>query len=536
MLISESALGKAEIKIQDSKITDNRSRFLAAAYSGYESDIQIKKTTVTGNQVTSLFNSGASNPEGSANSIIDVTESSINENIIESHGLVATGNAGSINIDNTTLCRNSTGYDGDDHMSYHLIRTSNVNLNVTDATICDNQLSAIRAASDEATSSVNISNSKISNNNSTSVGAAISVSSAHKAIINLNINETTIDGNSSLYEGGGIDIGAYDHAEINLDIYNSTLSNNGSSTLDDSIGAIYGVTINNSSLNIDIAHSTITENKSGTAGGGINIPDPDSLITVNIENSIIANNTAAYGSDQDLNGEFNVTNSLIKDTSTQNGTTINDTTIDQIGDGEGQTPDTGNNILGQDPLLQDLALSGGTWVHQLSAGSPAIAAGDALTENLPEYDQRGEGFARVRTTDSGSELDLGAVQYFSNPVAVNDELSVSSNSENNFIDVVANDAQNSDGLALDAGSITIMTHPENGTAEAQQDGTISYTPNAGYAGEDSLIYMLQDIAGNSSTEATVTITVSENSADSGGPLQLWILSLLAAFGLRRKFN
>ena len=127
------------------------------------------------------------------------------------------------------------------------------------------------------------------------------------------------------------------------------------------------------------------------------------------------------------------------------------------------------------------------------------------------------------------------MQYFVNPVAVNDAISVLPNSENNIIDILSNDAQSSRSLPLD--TVTIMIYPENGDAEVRQDGTISYTPNADFVGVDTLIYVMQDIDGNTSTKATVTITVSENnssSADSGGPLQLWILSLLAVFGLRRK--
>ena len=535
LLVSESALGNAVIKIQDSKITDNSSHFLAVAYSYNESDIQIKKTTVTGNQVTSLFNSNASNPEGSANSIINIEESTISANTISYHGLRTSGDNNSINIQDSILCDNITDYGGDVPGDYSLISAYNANaLDISNTNICNNQLQAIRLyASYRTDATAVINNSAINNNHSTASGAGIYASDGGKGTkLDLEITDSSISNNKSSQSGGGISIKTYDSFAIGVNINNSTISGNQTGTRTTDYGA--GILVDGE-INMDISNSTITNNTSTGFGGGVAMVEFDESTSLNIKNSIVADNTSAYGSG-DLYGSFTITSSLIKDIPATSGTSINGTTMDQIGDEEGQTPDTGNNILGQDPLLQDLSLSGGTWVHQLSAGSPAIAAGNALAGNLPEFDQRGEGFARIRTGNGIAELDLGAVQYFANPVAVNDEVSVTTASENNLINVLNNDAQNSDGLALDAGSITIMTHPENGTAEAQQDGTILYTPNAGFVGEDTLIYMLQDIAGNNSTEATVTITVSENSADSGGPLQLWILSLLAAFGLRRKFN
>jgi hypothetical protein len=530
LLASESPLGKAEIKIQDSKITDNQSRILASAYSGKESDVQFKNTTVTGNQVSSILVSNAFNPGASDNAIIDITESTISENIIKYNGIVTSSDSGSINIDNSILCDNITDYGGDIPGDYPIIQTYNADLNITKTTICNNQLAAINIEQNNGSvSSASILDSRISNNHMGNGPAGIHAIASSNSTLNLNINNSSINSNSGF--GAGIDVDSSNQSALNLNIQNTTISGNKNINGWDK-GGIDASLDNDSFMDIDISNATITKNDSTSEGAGLRIRGSRDNYSATISNSIIADNSTPYGSDNDLYGSFNVETSLIKDNSTNYDTTINGTVIDQLGDDAEQTPDIDNNFLGIDPLLQDLALSGGSWVHQLSADSPAFAAGNALAGNLPEFDQRGEGFARLRTGNGIAELDLGAVQYFANPVAVNDEVSVTTASENNLINVLNNDAQNSDGLALDAGSITIMTHPENGTAEAQQDGTISYTPNAGFVGEDSLIYMLQDIAGNNSTEAKLTITVSENS-DSGGPLQLWILSLLALFGLRQ---
>ena len=365
LLASESPLGKAEIKIQDSKITDNRSRVLAAAYSYNESDIQIKKTTVTGNQVTSLFNSYASNPEGSVNSIINIEESTISANTISYHGLRTSGDNNSINIQDSILCDNITDYGGDVPGGYSLISAYNANaLDISNSNICNNQLQAVRLYASYRTDAIaSIKNSVINNNHSTAPGAGIYASDGGKGTkLDLSIIDSSISNNKSNQSGGGIFINGNDPLMVDLNIINTTISNNQSGEHRDWNG---GGIVTDGVINMDISSSTITNNKSTGFGGGIAMSGFDEGASININNSIVANNTSAYGSDADLYGKFDVENSLIQDTSTTYGTTVNDKAIDQIGDGEGQTPDTVNNILGQDPLLQDLALSGGTWVHQI---------------------------------------------------------------------------------------------------------------------------------------------------------------------------
>lgn len=532
LLDSYVSRGSSTININDSKIQNSGAQVLAYSYSSFESNINIENSTITDNEVYSLVKNYSYGDNPGA---ITIKNSNLDANTILDVGIDSTGK-GLINIDDAILCDNITGYGGDVPGDYPLVNiNAYTELNITDSSICNNQLSAIKlSVHSDGTATANIQQSRLSNNKSKYGGAAVSIEAIDSARIDVNINNSTIDENASLYSGGAIQAFSRNDAIINLGIHNSTLSKNRSITYQDFGGAVFGRANDTASLNIDVTHTTITENESGTAGGGINIPFPTNNIVVNIENSIVANNTAAYGSDHDLLGEFNVENSLIKDTSTSYETThINGTLIDQIGNGEGLTPDSGNNLLGVDPLLQDLALSGSSWVHQLTAESPAINTGNASAANLPEFDQRGDGFARVRNANGTPELDMGAVQFFANPVAVNDSVSVTQNSSSNVLSVLNNDAVSSNGLVLDAGSITIMSHPENGAAEAQQDGTVLYTPNAGYLGDDTFTYVVQDIGGNTSTEATVTINVAKTSSG-GGSMNFWLLSLLGLFGLNRR--
>jgi len=90
------------------------------------------------------------------------------------------------------------------------------------------------------------------------------------------------------------------------------------------------------------------------------------------------------------------------------------------------------------------------------------------------------------------------------PTAIDDEVDVEPDSGPNVIDVLANDTH-ADPLAL----VTIeeVTDPSYGTLV--NNGTdVTYTPNAGFAGEDTFTYTITDTNGESDT-ATVTVTVGD---------------------------
>ena len=72
-----------------------------------------------------------------------------------------------------------------------------------------------------------------------------------------------------------------------------------------------------------------------------------------------------------------------------------------------------------------------------------------------------------------------------------------------LIDVLANDSD-ADGDALTVASVT---QPTNGATAIQTDGSIAYTPTAGFTGEDSFSYTISD--GADQATANVTVTVDE---------------------------
>ncbi|MCI0397264.1 MAG: Ig-like domain-containing protein, partial [Chloroflexi bacterium] len=88
------------------------------------------------------------------------------------------------------------------------------------------------------------------------------------------------------------------------------------------------------------------------------------------------------------------------------------------------------------------------------------------------------------------------------PLAV-DDTAVTSQDTAVVIAVLNNDSD-VDGDTL---TITNVTQPGNGLAAVNPDGTISYTPDSGFNGSDSLTYTVSDGNGGLDT-ATVAITVT----------------------------
>ncbi|MDA1013516.1 MAG: Ig-like domain-containing protein [Planctomycetota bacterium] len=81
------------------------------------------------------------------------------------------------------------------------------------------------------------------------------------------------------------------------------------------------------------------------------------------------------------------------------------------------------------------------------------------------------------------------------------------------IDVLANDSD-PDGDPL---VVTIDTFPTSGTAVVNLDGTITYTPDAGFEGIDSFVYQIDDNEGGTDTAAVdVTVLPKPNEAPTAG--------------------
>jgi trimeric autotransporter adhesin len=123
----------------------------------------------------------------------------------------------------------------------------------------------------------------------------------------------------------------------------------------------------------------------------------------------------------------------------------------------------------------------------------------------------------------------------------------SSNDAPVTINVLSNDGDKFG--KIDPSTVRIGSAPSHGSATVNSDGTVTYTPVAGFGGSDTFTYTVSDNEGQTSLPATVTVSVSSNilvgSAESPGQsgsgggggllnlLDLLVLGALASTRFRR---
>ena len=314
-------------------------------------------------------------------------------------------------------------------------------VNVTNGTFSGNSVSDGGGIYNNGPGTVKVVNSTFSGNFGIRATGGSPASVDGAAIFNqggtVEVTNSTVSGNSA---GGGSGGGIHNGEGGTVKVTNSTLSGN-------TVGGFYaysdigsGGGIYNDNGTVEVTNSTLSGNQATTPGGngagiynqagtvtltnstlsgnianpsstdpilGITIPVPGrgggiwNGGTVNVKNTIIAQNTAATG--PDVFGSF-----------ASGGYNL-------IGNGTGSTGFTavgdpvGTAAAPIDPLLNPLADNGGpTQTRALQPGSPAINGGDpafVLTSGPfigpPFYDQRGiSPFNRV----SGGIIDIGAFE------------------------------------------------------------------------------------------------------------------------------
>jgi len=199
----------------------------------------------------------------------------------------------------------------------------------------------------------------------------------------LTLTRSTITDNAAR-TGGAI------RSVFGLTVVSSTISGNRANDQGGGIAASGSLTV----------ESTTIYGNSADIGGGIwAVDDP-----VTIEHSIVAGNTDD-GSAPDIHpgtGAVTARYSLVGDNT---GTTLAEAAVGM--------PDANGNLIGGptdgiiDPMLDPLADNGGpTPTHALLLGSPTIDAGDPSFTPPPDFDQRGDPFARV----FGGRIDMGAYE------------------------------------------------------------------------------------------------------------------------------
>ncbi len=237
----------------------------------------------------------------------------------------------------------------------------------------------------------------ISNGNAAN-GGAVSVPAT--SVGRLSANRTTFSHNHASGRGGAIDtLGP-------VTISNSTFV--GNTALDGA--AIFAFMFSR----VTVVNSTFSANVADNSGGGIFIWKSGPAPT--IINSTFSHNKAATGAGVTVQGSLNLANTIFANSvsggdcyNTNSAGTINASGVNLIEDGSCAV----SGALSGDPKLDALLADNGgrTQTHALLPGSPAFNAGDNASavdagNNPLQFDQRGEGFARIR----GGTVDIGAFE------------------------------------------------------------------------------------------------------------------------------
>jgi VCBS repeat-containing protein len=154
----------------------------------------------------------------------------------------------------------------------------------------------------------------------------------------------------------------------------------------------------------------------------------------------------------------------------------------------------------------------------LPPGLSLDPATGVVTGTLPnDASTHGPYTVNVTATDpSGNQVTMPMVIVITNPApaAVNDEATTPINTAVK-LNVLGNDTDpDKDPLLVSA-----VTQPAHGTVVINPDGTVTYTPNAGYTGPDTFTYTASDGQGGLSI-ATVTLGVGSTNpnAPTAGPM------------------
>ncbi|MGQ0463918.1 MAG: Ig-like domain-containing protein [Sporichthyaceae bacterium] len=163
-------------------------------------------------------------------------------------------------------------------------------------------------------------------------------------------------------------------------------------------------------------------------------------------------------------------------------------------------------LLGNDsdPDTDPVSVSG---VGEAKNGSVALGANGTVTYTPKTGFAGTDTFAYTISDGRGGTATATVTVTVANaaPKAVDDAVATAPNTAID-VAVLANDTDANIPGTTQKLVVTNVGTPANGTAALNPDGTVTYTPNAGFAGTDTFTYAISDGAGGTA-QATVTVTV-----------------------------
>lgn len=164
------------------------------------------------------------------------------------------------------------------------------------------------------------------------------------------------------------------------------------------------------------------------------------------------------------------------------------------------TADVASGILANDTGA-DIAKTSST----ATAHGTATVAADGSFSYVPTAGFTGTDTFDYTITDANGTTSTATATIRVTPVAVNDSYSTPAGVPLTIATLTANDGP----TTLTVQSVSTPTH---GTAVLNGDGTVTYTPTAGYTGPDTFTYTAVDSSGQPTT-ATVTMAVAALAVD-----------------------
>jgi hypothetical protein len=359
-------------------------------------------STISGNTAFSdsyeVFGGGLAVGErayGAAPSSLDITDSTISGNIVDSTCGVCAPQGGGVWVNgfarliHTVVSDNSVGstghYGGGGGLRFS---GSGVSVEIQDSTISGNQAaSAGGGMIGPGQGTLSITRTRISGNSAGNEGGTNEGGGGILGFgVALQLVDSSVTGNSAGADGGGVALLYGEYAPTQSVVINSTVSGN---------TAYEGGGLFLDGSDIQFSNSTIAFNNASSRGAGISA---DSYTySIGLQSTIVAGNLTGTEA-----------NNLWAFPETVSG-------ANNLVPNAGGPAEMPGDTITLDPLLQPLADNGGpTPTHALAEDSPAIDSGNNAIGIV--FDQRGPDFMR----EYGAASDIGAFEL--QPPPVNDTI------------------------------------------------------------------------------------------------------------------
>jgi len=170
------------------------------------------------------------------------------------------------------------------------------------------------------------------------------------------------------------------------------------------------------------------------------------------------------------------------------------------------TPSGASSVLANDSDPDEDTLSA-SLVSGPDYGSLTLNSDGTFTYTHDESENFSDQFS-YQATDGTDDSNVATVTITVNPVndlpQANDDEAVTEEDISVDIDLLDNDSDPNDEDTL---SVNSITRPANGSVTNNNDGTVTYTPDSDYNGQDSFTYTVSDGRGGTDS-ATVAVTIS----------------------------